>query len=46
MAMTDGAAKLKSPMVSQAQGLSRPATNTAIRATLGVVIVLAVAAAH
>ena len=43
--MTDGAAKLKSPMVSQAQGLSRPVTNTAIRATIGVVIVLAVAAA-
>jgi predicted PurR-regulated permease PerM len=45
MAMTDGAAKLKSPMVSQAQGLSRPVTNTAIRATIGAVIVLAVAAA-
>lgn len=45
MAMTDGAIRLKSPIVSQAQGLSRSTIHTAMRATIGVVIVLAVAAA-
>lgn len=45
MAMTDGATRLKSPIVSQAQGLSRSTIHTAMRATIGVVIVLAVAAA-
>jgi len=45
MAMTDGATRLKSPIVSQAQGLSRPTIHTAMRGTIGVVIVLAVAAA-
>jgi len=43
--MTDRATTLKTAIVNQAQGLARPVTHTAMRATLGVVIVLSVAAA-
>ncbi len=45
IAMTDGATTLKSPIVNQAQGLTRPVLHTAMRATVGVVLVLVVAAA-
>jgi hypothetical protein len=43
--MTERAMRLKTAVVNQAQGLARPATQTAMRAALGVVVVLAVAAA-
>jgi predicted PurR-regulated permease PerM len=43
--VTDRATTLKTAIVNKAQGLARPVTHTAMRATLGVVIVLAVAAA-
>jgi predicted PurR-regulated permease PerM len=45
IAMTDGATTLKSPTLNQAQGLTRPPMHTAFRATVGVVLVLVVAAA-
>jgi hypothetical protein len=40
--MTDRATTLKTAIVDKAQGLAWPVTHTAMRATLGVVIVLAV----
>jgi hypothetical protein len=43
--MTDRATTLKAAIVGQTQWLARPVTYTAMRTTLGVVIVLAVAAA-
>jgi predicted PurR-regulated permease PerM len=43
--MTEPAASLKNPTISQAQGLARPVIYTAMRATVGVVVIIAVAAA-
>jgi predicted PurR-regulated permease PerM len=43
--MTDGTTTLKNPTINQAHGLTRPPMHTAIRATIGVVLVLAAAAA-
>jgi len=43
--MIERATPLKTAIVNQAQGMARPVTHTAMRGALGVVMVLAVAAA-
>ena len=43
--MIEHATPLKAAIVNQAQGMARPVTHTAMRGALGVVMVLAVAAA-